>query len=111
MGKSSRSTVAVAHAFSTARFFVWNRRQAEVCVEQGVVQHKISEIEKRQQVLLDKLIAGTITDDAFKKKDAELTAERTVLRSQLNDTKLDELEVEAVLNAAEYVLCSPNASG
>lgn len=86
---------------------VWQLRQADVLATQGNVEQQVIEIERRQKTLLDKLLEGTIADAAYRAKEAEFQAQLVVLRSQKNDAGLDELEVEAVLNAASFVLANP----
>lgn len=74
-------------------------------IEERKRQHRRLEgLEKQRAVLLDKLVSGVIGDEAYGRKDSELDAEIAICKAERHDTELEEVDVEAALKVAEYML-------
>lgn len=82
---------------------LWQGRHAAALAEKAAQRRRVEELEGQQRRLLDKLVKGVINDEAYQAKSAELSAEQALARVQAHDSELEELDIEGVLNCAEYM--------
>jgi len=85
----------------------WYARKGDVLDEQRRLTEGLKKLERQRKTLLDKLVDGTVGDDVYKAKEKQLTLDIALVKSQMNDAKLDEFAVEEALNNAEFVLTNP----
>ena len=81
----------------------WEGRHADAIEERKRQQRRLEGLEKQRAVLLDKLVGGVVTDEAYGKKDSELDAEIALCKAERHDAELEEVDVEAALRVAEYM--------
>lgn len=82
---------------------VWRGRHEEVAKLQAVQHQRLEKLEALQRTLLDKLLKGIIPDELYETKSKELAADIAVCRVEAHDAQLDRLDIEGVMNTAEYV--------
>jgi len=82
----------------------WCQLTAEAVAEQALQRKRMEDLEKQQRTLLDKLVKGVITDDAYASKTRELTVEIAVCKSGVHDADLQEAEVQSALDGADDLL-------
>jgi len=81
----------------------WQLRHAEAITDKARQQKRAEEMETMQRKLLDKLLAGVLSDAVYQAKTAELSAEIAICRAQSNDASEDEVDIEAVMAVADSV--------
>jgi len=81
----------------------WKSRHDDVIIQQAQYQAELESLQTQQRILLDKLVKGIITDDAYKAMNQKYDAEIAICRVEIHDAQLDELDIDGVLNAAEYM--------
>lgn len=82
---------------------LWKGRHVAALAEQAVQRKRLEDLKAQQSRLLDLLCRGKITDEVYQDKADELSAETAITRVQAHDSELDELDIEGVLNCAEYM--------
>ena len=100
------STSPVIDLLREIVFDRWGQRQAEIQEVQGRIAGRIRDLEQRKSRLLDAYLDGKVDQDAFQDKKAEIEAQICLSKCEQHDEHLEALDIEAVLRAAEHVLCN-----
>ncbi len=82
---------------------LWKGRHTAALAEQAAQRKRLEDLKAQQSRLLDLMCKGKIADEVYQDKAAELSAEIAITRVQAHDSELDELDIEGVLNCAEYM--------
>jgi hypothetical protein len=85
----------------------WYSKKGDALDDQCRLKERLKKLERQRKTLLDKLVDGTIGDDVYKVKEKQLSLDIALVKSQRNDSKLDEFEIEEALNSAEFILNNP----
>ena len=82
----------------------WNRRRSENSSTRSRIAERIKQLESKKGRLLDAYLDGKLDQASFQDKKAELEGQICLLKCEDHDEQLEELDVDAVLAAAERVL-------
>ena len=82
----------------------WQQLQASAIVDQQRCRDLLESKEKEQLRLVDKLVSGVVGDEVYQVKNAELDAEIATLRSQVHDAELADVDLQGLMDAADYAL-------
>lgn len=83
---------------------VWRGRHEEVATLHAAQHQRLEKLEGLQRTLLDKLLKGIIPDELYATKSKELAADIAVCRVEAHDAQLDQLDIEGVMNTADYLI-------
>jgi site-specific DNA recombinase len=84
---------------------VWNQRQAEARNTRRQLQSNFDSLVTKKDRIVDAFVHRRAIDQrTYNRQTAKLDEEIVLAESALHDARLDELDVEGVLNFAEYVL-------
>ncbi|MDG2307222.1 MAG: recombinase zinc beta ribbon domain-containing protein [Candidatus Binatia bacterium] len=84
---------------------VWNAKRAEAKAGRLRLSRCIEDLEERRQKLVEAyLYRGGIDDTVYRRQDDKLAEEIALVRTELHDEELAEIDVEGVLNFAEVLL-------
>ena len=84
---------------------VWKSKQGEVAALRGVIQRRLSELRVRKDRLVEAFVYRRAIDQAtYQEQLDKLNEELTLTEIEDRDAGLDELDVQAAVNFAEYVL-------
>ena len=84
---------------------VWKSKQGEVAALRGVIQRRLSELRVRKDRLVEAFVHRRAIDQAtYQEQLDKLNEELTLTEIEDRDAGLDELDVQAAVNFAEYVL-------
>ena len=98
------ATSRVMRLFRAIILDVWHKRQAAEVAQRKATHARVAGLEAQQQVLLDKLLAGVVTDEAYKQRNSALRAELAIARSMERDEETAGLDVEAAVAMEEHLL-------
>lgn len=84
---------------------VWRERERHLEEIKPVLQQKLATLEEQKKRLVDAFVyKRSIDEETYKSELDRLRAEITVTRIERNDSELDALDVETVLEFAEHVV-------
>jgi DNA invertase Pin-like site-specific DNA recombinase len=84
---------------------VWNAKRAEAKAGRVRLSRRIEDLEERRQKLVEAyLYRGGIDDTVYRRQDDKLAEEIALVRTELHDEELAEIDVEGVLNFAEVLM-------
>ena len=78
----------------------WQVRHAEVIASQGRWKAQAETLAKKQAVLLDKMLDGTVDEATYRAKNAELTQQIAVARVRYQEAAGDEFNIEMAIHLA-----------
>ncbi len=96
---------AYLRLFRRVVFDIWEDRHREVRERTEALAARQAEIETQQRKLRDAYIyRGAISDQVWEEESDHLAHELARVRLEIGEARIEELDVEAILNYAEYVL-------
>ena len=84
----------------------WHNLQLDTIMEQASLNTQIDAADKKKALLLDKLLAGTVTDAVYKKKVLEIDGELLILKAGRAEAEIEEGRTEAVLDYAGHMFAN-----
>ena len=84
----------------------WRQQHAGAVAEHERMQRRVGELEGQKQRLLDLLLDGTVDKPTYAERREQLEIEIAVARSEANDANLDTMDLGAVLDFAEHLVCN-----
>ena len=84
---------------------LWNEKQAEAVTLTASLEARLEELKRRKQQLVDAFVHRQALDQATFEEQMDALKEETVLTEmKVNEAKIEELDVEGVLNYAEHLI-------
>jgi site-specific DNA recombinase len=83
---------------------VWRQKQGDVVETARKLQQRLAELKERKQRLLDMLLDQRIKQADYEERNDSLSLEIANLESLIHDARLEELDIEEVLEFAQHVL-------
>lgn len=77
---------------------------SKINAQQDEQKRLLKKLERQQERLLDKLLDGTIDDDTYRQRRAQMDFDLISARDELHDRKLEAFDLQGVLNLAEHAL-------
>jgi len=81
----------------------WQNRKDAANVASRLATENVDRIERLRAALLDKLLAGVVSDQVFRDKDAELSLQLAAARSSKHDHEIEDLDCESALQFADRI--------
>lgn len=87
---------------------LWTTKQSDAGSARRTLEERIAALQHQEAQLVDAYCYRClIADDVYRRESDRLKDEIAVARAALYDAEADELDVEGVLNFAEYVILEP----
>lgn len=78
----------------------WQLRHAEVITAQATLKDNAKALKKKQALLLDKMLEGTVDEQAYTVKNAELSKQIYLARAKYQEAAGEEWDIETALDLA-----------
>ena len=83
---------------------VWRQKQADALLQRTSLEKHLEELTERKEQLIDAFVYKKEIDKAiFQEQLDKLKEEMTLAEIQLNEVRIEELDVEMVLNFSQYL--------
>ena len=83
---------------------VWNQRKAGAKAERESLEKRIESIREQRQKLLRVVVEKEVDDAVYQREDDRLAQDEMLAEIALRDARVEEIDVEGVLNFAEAVI-------
>jgi hypothetical protein len=91
---------------------VWKQKQADAVGTTKALERRLTELRARKDQLVEAFVYRQAIDGAtYQEQNGRLAEEIALAEMELHDSRLDELDVEGVLNFAEHVRAKPPRMG
>jgi len=85
---------------------IWSERKRNAQLEQQLAATNLKHLEATRAALLDKLLAGVITDAIYQDKDSSLALDISEARTKIHAQDIDDMECESALAFAERLVAN-----
>ncbi len=83
---------------------VWRGKQADALLQRAAIEKQLAALKERKEQLIEAFVyQGAIDKATFQDQLDKLKEEMTLAEIELNEARLEELDVEAVLTFSQYV--------
>ncbi len=82
---------------------VWQNRKDCANAASRLAAENIARLERLRAALLDKLLAGVISDQVFRDKDSDLSMQLATARTTKHDHEIEDLDCESALQFADRI--------